>query len=65
MSFHSQPPLEDRVRKHKTGVFFDGNPNELLPDELDYVPSSQMFLLTTIAPMFFIFTGSLAHISLV
>ena len=49
----------------KTGVFFDGDANELLHDELDCVHSSRMFLLITNAAMLVIVTGSSAHISLV
>jgi len=51
--------------EHRTGVFFNGDANELLHDELDCVHSSRMFLLITNAAMLVIITGSSAHISLV
>ena len=50
--------------EHRTGVFFDGDTNELLRDELDCIHSSWMFLLITNATMLVI-TGSSALISLV
>jgi len=51
--------------EHRTGVFFDGDANELLRDELDCIHSSRVFLLITNAAILVIITGSLAHISLV
>ena len=48
----------------KTGVFFNGDASKLLPDELDCLHSSRMFLLITNAAMLVI-TRSSALISLV